>query len=297
MTTAPFGRVMTAMVTPFDDDGELDTKAAAELARWLVDHGNEGLVLAGTTGESPTITDDEQIALFEAVREAVDVPLVGGTGGNDTRHSIELTERANDVGLDGLLVVTPYYNRPSQAGLREHFRAVCGATDLPVMIYDIPVRTGRKISTPLLIELATEVDNLAALKDAAGDPGETAKVVAASPDGFAVYSGDDSLTLPLLAVGAVGVVGVATHWCATTMAAMFDAFVSGDTGEAARLNATMLASFDFESGDDAPNPLPAKAMLRTLGLPVGQARLPMGDAPDGLEDRARQVWEALQTGN
>lgn len=291
-TAAPFGRVMTAMVTPFDADGAFDPGAAADLAKWLVANGNDGLVLAGTTGESPTITDDEQIELFEVVRAAVDVPLVGGTGGNDTRHSIWLTERANALGLDGILVVTPYYNRPSQAGLKAHFESVCAATELPVMIYDIPVRTGRKISTELLIELANEVGNFAALKDAAGNPGETAQVIAAAPD-LAVYSGDDPLTLPLLAVGAVGVVGVATHWCGVQMNEMIEAFLAGEVTKAAAINARMLESFAFETGDEAPNPVPAKAMMRTLGHPVGQARLPMGDAPAGLESRARQVYTRL----
>ena len=204
------------MVTPFDATGAIDLDGAAALARWLVEHGNDGLVLAGTTGESPVLTDDEQLALFEAVRAAVDVPLVGGTGGNDTAHSIELTERASTLGLDGILVVTPYYNRPSQAGLEHHFRAVAAATDLPVMVYDIPIRTGRKISSELLIRLANDVENIAALKDAAANPGETARVVAETPDDFEVYSGDDSMTLPLLAVGAVGVVSVAAHWCGET---------------------------------------------------------------------------------
>ncbi len=292
MTSAPFGRVMSAMVTPFDADGEFDPEAAASLARWLVEHGNDGLVLAGTTGESPTITSDEQIALFEAVRAAVDVPLVGGTGGNDTRHSIALTERANEVGLDGILVVTPYYNRPSQNGLKAHFEAVCAATDLPVMVYDIPVRTGRKISNEVLVDLATSIPNLAALKDAAGDPGETAKVIAAVPE-LAVYSGDDPLTLPLLAVGAVGVVGVATHWCGAQMSEMIEAFFDGDVAHATALNARMIESFAFETGDAAPNPLPAKAMMRTLGHQVGQARPPMGDAPTGLEDEARAVYARL----
>lgn len=294
MGDARFGRVLTAMVTPFDDRGELAPGVAAELARWLVDHGNDGLVVAGTTGESPTITVDEQIRLFEAVREAVDVPIVGGTGGNDTAHSIALTERANGVGLDGILVVTPYYNRPSQAGLEAHFRAVAGATDLPVMIYDIPGRTGRKIDTDLLVTLARDVENIVALKDAAGNPGETARVVAATPADFDVYSGDDALTLPLMAVGASGVVGVATHWCGERMAEMLEAFLKGDSVEAARLNATMHESFRFESGDLAPNPVPAKAMMRALGIPVGEARLPMGAAPPGLEDRAREVHAALR---
>ena len=291
--SARFGRVLTAMVTPMTGDGEVDFDGAATLARWLVDHGNDGLVLAGTTGEAPTLTDDEQLELFRVVRAAVDVPLIGGTGGNDTRHSVRLTETASTLGLEGLLVVTPYYNRPSQAGLEAHFRAVAGATDLPVMIYDIPVRTGRKIDTDVIIRIANEVENIVALKDAAANPGETARVVAATPDDFDVYSGDDAMTLPLLAIGAAGVVGVATHWCGVETGEMIAAFLAGDVVKAAEVNARLLESWAYETGDLAPNPLPTKAMLRTLDLPAGQARLPMGDAPEGLEDRAREVYANL----
>ena len=217
MASARFGRVLTAMVTPFHDDGSLDLDGAVALARWLVDHGSEGLVLAGTTGEAPTLTDDEKVELWTAVRAAVDAPLVAGTGSYDTRHSCELSERAAATGVDGLLVVTPYYNRPSQAGLEAHYRAVAAATDLPVVIYDIPGRTGRKIETPLLVRLATEVPTIVGIKDAAGNPGETARVIAAAPDDFGVWSGDDPMTLPLLAAGAVGVIGTATHWCGEVM--------------------------------------------------------------------------------
>ena len=172
---ARLGTVLAAMVTPFDDEGALDPKAAAELARWLVEHGVDGLVLAGTTGESPTLDDDEKLELFATVRGAVDVPLVAGTGSNDTRHSVELTRRASELGVDGILAVTPYYNRPSQAGIADHFRSIAAATDLPVVIYDIPFRTGRKVESEVLVRLASEVDNIAGLKDAAGDPGETAE--------------------------------------------------------------------------------------------------------------------------
>ena len=178
MASARFGRVLTAMVTPFHDDGSLDIDGAVALARWLVDHGNDGLVLAGTTGEAPTLTDDEKVELWTAVRAAVDVPLVAGTGTNDTRHTCELSARAATTGVDGLLVVTPYYNRPSQAGLEAHFKAVAATTDLPIVIYDIPGRTGRKIDTSLLIRLANEVPTVVGIKDAAGNPGETARVIA-----------------------------------------------------------------------------------------------------------------------
>jgi 4-hydroxy-tetrahydrodipicolinate synthase len=292
--TGRFGRVLTAMVTPFDDDGALDLDGARTLARHLAEHGNDGLVVAGTTGESPVLTDDEKLALWAAVAEAVTIPVIAGTGTNDTAHSVHLTREASRLGVAGVLVVTPYYNRPSQHGLEGHFRAVAAATDLPVMVYDIPIRTGRKVSSALLGTLAREVPNVVALKDAAGNPAETAVLLAHAPAGFECYSGDDALTLPLLAVGAVGVVGVATHWSAIDHQEMITAFEKGDVGAARAVNARLLPSFAFETGDDAPNPVPTKAMLRVLGLPGGQCRLPMGDAPDWVEPKARQVLADLQ---
>ena len=290
---ARFGTVITAMVTPFTDDGEVDHGGAADLARWLVEQGNEALVVTGTTGEAACLTDPEQIEVWRTVRAAVDVPLIAGSGTNDTRHAAELTSHAADAGMDGVLIVTPYYNRPSQAGIEAHFRHVCAATPLPVVIYDIPVRTGRKIGTDLLLRLAHEVPNVVGLKDAAGDPGTTARVIAEAPDGFEVFSGDDALTLPLLAVGAVGVIGVATHWCAPVMVEMVRAVERGDLVEARRLNARMAESFEFETGEAAPNPVPTKAMLRALGRPAGPCRPPMGFGPDDLEQRARDVYSRL----
>ncbi len=290
---ARFGTVLAAMVTPFDDEGVLDRKGTADLARWLVDHGVDGLVLAGTTGESPTLNDDEKLELFATVRGAVDVPLVAGTGSNDTHHSVELTRRASEVGVDGILAVTPYYNRPSQAGIDGHFRSIAAATDLPVVIYDIPARTGRKVDTDLLVRLAREVDNISALKDAAGDLGETARVLAEAPDDFEVYSGWDALTLPLLAVGAVGVVGVAAHWSGRQHREMIDAYHSGDVGRARLINESLLESFAYETGPEAPNPVPTKAMMRVLGLSVGVCRPPLGPEPDWLETRAEAVLASL----
>lgn len=289
-----FGPVMTAMVTPFDDHGHVDLEGAAALARWLVDQGNDGLVVTGTTGEASVLTDDEQVSVWRAVRASVDVALIAGSGTNDTTHAAELTAHAEAAGMDGVLLVTPYYNRPPQAGIEAHFRAVAGATALPVILYDIPVRTGRKISTEVILRLAREVPNIVAVKDAAGDPAESARLIAEAPEGFELYSGDDSLTLPLLAVGAVGVIGVATHWAAAEMAELVEAFTSGDVARATALNARLIESFDFETGDLTPNPLPAKAMLRALGQPAGQCRPPMGPAPDGLEARAREVHDRLR---
>jgi len=290
---ARFGRILTAMVSPFDQHGDLNIDAAVALAKWLVEQGNEGLVVAGTTGESPTLSIDEKLSLFEAVVNAVTVPVVAGTTGSNTLHDIGLTEEAGHLGIAGILGVCPYYNRPSQAGIETHFRAIAASTDLPIVLYDIPIRTGRKISSGTIVRLATDVSNIVALKDAAKDPGATAAVIAAAPPGFEVYSGDDSMTLPLLAVGAVGAIGVATHWCAPDHVEMFDAWERGDTVAARMANARQLESYEFETGDDAPNPVPSKAMLRTLGHDVGECRSPMGPTPHGLEHAARGVYERL----
>lgn len=290
---ARFGAVVTAMVTPFDDRGGLDLDAAATLARWLADHGSDGLVVAGTTGEGSTLSDDEKLDLWRAVAEAVTIPVIANTGSNDTAHSVHLTGQAAACGAAGVLAVTPYYNRPAQTGLEAHFRAVAAATELPVMLYDIPVRSGRKISHDVLVRLAHDVPNMAGVKDAAADVAATARLIAAVPDRFEIYSGNDDHTLPLLALGAVGVVGVATHWIGLEMAEMIAAALKGDLVTAREVNGRLLESYLFETGDAAPNPIPAKAMMRTLGLPVGECRLPMGPAPEGLEARARQVYAAL----
>lgn len=293
MAMPRFGRVLTAMVTPFHDDGSLDPQGAARLARWLVDHGSDGLVLAGTTGEAPTLTDDEKVELWTTVRAAVEVPLVAGTGSFDTRHTCELSARAAAAGVDGLLVVTPYYNRPSSAGLEAHFRAVAAATDLPVVLYDIPGRTGRKVETDLLVRLASEVPTIIGVKDASGNPGETARVIASAPADFAVWSGDDPMTLPLLAVGAVGVIGTATHWCGEVMSDLVSAFTKGDHDRAQELNASLFDSYAYESREIAQFALAVKVVLRVLGLPSGPCRLPIGPEPEGLEADARRVLDGL----
>jgi 4-hydroxy-tetrahydrodipicolinate synthase len=288
-----FGTVLTAMVTPFDADGALDLDGAATLARWLTDHGSDGLVIAGTTGEAPVLSDDEVVDLWRAVVEAVTVPVVAGATGNDTAKSVKQSKRAADVGVSAILAVTPYYSRPSQAGIEGHFRAVADATDLPVILYDIPIRTGRKIEHDTILRLARDVPTVVAVKDAAGNPGASAHLLAEAPDGFELYSGDDLMSLPLLAVGASGVISVASHWTGELQAEMIAAFTKGDVIGARAINARLTESWAFETGDLTPNPLPTKAMMRVMGLPAGQCRLPLGPAPEGLEDRARQVLANL----
>jgi 4-hydroxy-tetrahydrodipicolinate synthase len=291
---ARFGRVLSAMVTPFDSDGAIDLDVAVALAQYLQSHGHEGLVIAGTTGEAPTLDDEERLSLFAAVIEAVTIPVIAGTGTYDTRHSVHLTKEAKALGAAGVLAVCPYYNRPSQAGIAAHLRAIAGASDLPVMVYDIPVRAGRKITTASLLELARNVPNVVALKDAAGNPGETAALISSAPAGFEVYSGDDAMTLPLLASGIVGSVGVATHWTGDDHQLMFDLWDKGDIAGARLVNSRMLESFAFETGDEAPNPIPTKAVMRHLGFAVGQARLPMGAAPEFVERRVPELLANLQ---
>ena len=291
--TGRFGAVGCAMVTPFDPDGALDTGAAVELARWLCDHGNDFLVLTGTTGESPVLTDSEKDALWRAVIPAVTVPVVAGTSTADTAHSVELTQAARDAGAAGILAVTPYYSRPSQAGIEAHVRAIAGAAGgLPVLLYDIPVRTARKVDQDVIVGLAGD-GVICGVKDATANVAASAALVTKAPEGFELYSGNDGDTLPLLAVGAVGVISVESHWAGDLVGEMIVAFGKGDVDRAREINAKLVPSHRFQSSDEAPNPIPAKAMMRTLGHRVGSCRLPMGVEPEGIEQRARQVFEAL----
>lgn len=291
---AIFGQVLTAMITPFDASGALDLNEAVRLAKWLQDNGNDGLVISGTTGESSTLTDAEKLSLWEAVINAVTIPVIAGSGSNDTAHSVHMTKEVTKLGAAGILAVGPYYNRPPQSGLAGHITAMANATTLPVVIYDIPVRTGRKISTQTLAQLANKVPNIKALKDAAGAPAETANLMALVPKDFELYSGDDGLTLAFLAYGGSGVIGVATHWSAPEHQAMITAFKNGDVALARKYNDILLESYAFETGDDNPNPIPSKVMMNYLGFNVGDCRLPMGPPPAGLADRAAVVHANLQ---
>lgn len=289
-----WGAVLTAMVTPFDAEGRLDLNAAQRLARWLADHGNDGLVVAATTGEASTLSDSERCDLVRAVSEAVTIPVLAGTGSNDTAHSVALTRQAQSLGAAGVLVVSPYYNRPPQAGIEAHFRAVASATALPVMIYDVPLRTGRRISADVLLRLFREVPNIVAFKDATGDPPAAAALLAEAGAHFDLYSGDDSFTLPLLAVGAVGVVGTSTHWTGPQFKQMIAAYQRGDVQRAREINAQLQPSFCFINTEESVFPMSIKAMLRTLGQEAGDCRLPLPKAPAETEQQARQVWAALE---
>lgn len=230
-----FGTLLTAMVTPFTEDGEVDFDAAGKLAAKLVDDGCDGLVVTGTTGETSTLTDEENLGMFKAVLEAVGgrAKVIAGTGTNDTRHSVSLSRRAADLGVDGLLLVTPYYNKPSQAGVRAHFETVASATDLPVMLYDIPGRTGIAVETDTILRLA-EHPNIAGLKDAKADFAAVTRVLAKTD--LAVYSGDDGLTLPWMAAGALGVVSVTAHVATAQFRALVDAALAGDFATARRIH-------------------------------------------------------------
>ena len=288
-----FGTVITAMVTPFRADGSLDVDASAELARWLAGHGNDALVLAGTTGESPVLSDDERLELFRTVRAAVDLPLIAGSTTNDTAHSVELTVAAAEVGMDAVLAVVPYYSKPSQAGLDAHFRAVAEASDLPVMLYDIPGRTGRELAAETTLRLAREVPTVVALKDAGGNPAATAQLIAEAPEGFEVYSGDEPLSLAFAAYGAVGVVGVSTHWTGRLHQEMFAAFFDGDVKRARAVNARLLPSYQYMNSDTCVFSQAVKVAMEILGVPAGQCRLPLGPAPAGTGSLARTVLDEL----
>lgn len=281
------------MVTPFDDQGRLDLPAAQRLARWLATRGSDGLVLAATTGEASTLSDDERCDLVRAVAQAVTIPVLAGTGSNDTAHSIALTRQAESLGAAGVIIVSPYYNRPPQAGIEAHFRAVAAATALPVMLYDVPLRTGRRVAADVLLRLFRDVPNIVAFKDATGDPPAAAALIAEAGEHIDLYSGDDPFTLPLLAVGAVGLVGTSTHWTGPQFQQMIAAFQGGHVQRARAINTRLQESFRFINSDDCVFPMAIKAMLRVLGQNVGGCRLPLPPAPPGTEDRARGVWNRL----
>jgi 4-hydroxy-tetrahydrodipicolinate synthase len=281
----PFGRVLTAMITPFTADGALDVDGAARLATYLVDEGgNDGLVISGTTGESPTTTDEEKDQLLRAVVEAVGdrASVIAGVGTNDTAHTQHLATAAEKAGADALLVVTPYYSKPPQAGLLAHFRAVADTTELPCMLYDIPGRTGVPIATETLVALAKH-PRIVAVKDAKGDLEASAWVMARTD--LAYYSGDDKVTLPLLSIGGVGVVGVPTHVVGARTAEMIKAYESGDVARALTLHRAMLPVYTgfFRT----QGVILTKAALRLLGLPGGPVRSPLVDATPAEVERLR----------
>ncbi|NND83994.1 MAG: 4-hydroxy-tetrahydrodipicolinate synthase [Acidimicrobiia bacterium] len=289
---APFGTVLTAVVTPFAADGSVDFEAFTRLITWLVDHGSDGVVVSGTTGESPTLSHDEDLALYRAAVDALGgrATVIAGTGANDTAHSIEMTEAAAEIGVDAVMTVTPYYNRPSQGGLIDHFSAIADASPVPVMLYNIPARAGRLIEVPTLATLA-EHEQIVAVKDAVENVTHTTHAHAALPEGFAIYSGADLYTLPMMAVGAVGVVSVASHLVGPQVKAMVTAFSKGDTAEALRIHEDLSAVFDLCFAE--PSPGPVKGALNATWGSVGGVRLPMTPASDATVDALVRAMAAV----
>ncbi|MFO8236812.1 MAG: 4-hydroxy-tetrahydrodipicolinate synthase [Prochlorococcaceae cyanobacterium] len=294
MSRAPFGRVLTAMVTPFRSDGAVDLELAARLAEHLVSHGSDGLVLCGTTGESPTLSWAEEHELFAAVRDALGgrAPLLAGSGSNCTAEAVEATRQAAALGADGALVVVPYYNKPPQDGLEAHFRAVAqAAPELPLMLYNIPGRTGTSLA-PATVARLLDLPNVVSFKAASGSTDEVSALRAACGDRLAVYSGDDALTLPMLAVGAVGVVSVASHLVGERINAMVRAFMAGDLATALHLHEQLLPL--CKALFCTTNPIPVKAALELSGWPVGAPRLPLLSADDTVRQRLSETLAALR---
>jgi len=286
----PFGRLLTAMVTPFKDDLSIDWAGVEKLAAHLVSTGHDGIVVNGTTGEAPTTSDDEKIEIIKVVRNAVSgrAKVIAGAGNNETTHSVEQAEMAAKAGADGLLVVTPYYNKPPQAGIEAHFRAMADATDVPVMLYDIPGRTGMQIEPDTSGKLAAH-PNIVALKDAKGDVASTSWVIKRC--GIPVYSGDDILNLPLLSVGAVGFVSVCGHTVGADLRAMLDAWFSGNSEKALEIHQKLLPVYTGTFRTQGA--ILTKAALSMMGLPGGKVRLPLVDA---TESQVSQLREDLRAG-
>lgn len=269
-----FGRLLTAMVTPFNGQGEVDFNKTEKLIEHLIDTGTDGLVVAGTTGESPTLTEKEKVALFEFVVNQVDgrIPVIAGTGSNNTRESIELTKKAERAGVDGIMLVVPYYNKPSQQGLYEHFNQIAANTALPIMLYNIPGRTSVNMTPETIIRLA-EIENIVSVKEASGDLDAVSRIIEETADDFSVYSGDDGMTLPIMAIGGTGVVSVASHVIGKDMKEMIDNFLQQDHHRAAKIHRQIVPV--VKALFQAPSPAPVKAALNEIGIPVGDVRLPL----------------------
>lgn len=289
---AVFGTLLVAMVTPFNKDMSLDIAGARELARHLVDNGCDGLVLAGSTGESPTLTSAEKISLFEAVVEEVGgkAAVIAGTGGYSTAQSIELTRDAERVGVDGIMLVTPYYNKPPQRALVEHFSAIAAATALPVILYNIPSRSARNIE-PDTVAALSRVKNIVAIKEASGDMVQVSRIRALAASNFAIYSGNDTDTLPILSIGGIGVISVAGHLIPGMIKDMIEAYKSGHNTRAKDLHIRMMPLFDALFADT--NPIPVKYAVSLMGLPAGPLRLPLVQVQDETARRVREAMSGL----
>lgn len=270
-------RLLTAMVTPYDDQLQVDYAKAAELAEYLANNGTEGIVVSGTTGESPVLSDEEKLKLFAAVKGKLGkrIPVWAGTGSNDTKHSLELSKEAEKLGVDGVMLVCPYYNKPSQEGLYQHFKAIAGTVSLPVMLYNVPGRTSINLLPETVARLA-EIENIVAIKEASGSMDQVSTLMTLLPEDMIVYSGDDSLTLPMMALGARGVVSIASHLVGNQILAMIEAFNQGEVKSAADLHKQLFPI--FKGLFITTNPVPLKEALNQLGQNVGGLRLPLAEA-------------------
>lgn len=288
-----FGQVLTAMITPFDHNGEVDFNATKNLVNYLIANGSDGLVINGTTGESPTLTTEEKVDLFKFVVQIVNgrVPVIAGTGSNNTKASIGLTSLAEEAGVDGIMLVTPYYNKPSQEGIYQHFKAIAQSTSLPVMLYNIPGRSSVNMLVETIVRLS-KIDNIVSIKEASGDLDAMAEIISKTPSDFSVYSGDDGLTLPLLAIGGTGIISVSSHIIGNEMQEMINSFKNGDVNRAASLHRNLLPI--MKAMFAAPNPTPVKAALNIKGINVGDVRLPL--VPLNNEEK-KELQRTLQTSN
>ncbi len=284
-------RVFTAIVTPFDSGGAVDEAAFRRVIRHLFANGTEGLVVCGTTGESPTLSHEEKLTLFRiAVEECAGRgPVIAGTGTNNTADSVTLSVEAAALGVDGLLLVAPYYNKPSQEGLYRHFRLIAESVNVPVMLYNVPPRTSSNIEAATVLRLAGDVPNIIAVKEASGNLTQITEIRAGAPDGFLVYSGEDAVTLPMLGVGCDGVVSVTSHVVGRDVNAMHRLFFAGDHAGAARLHAKMLPVVRACFQPTTPSPAPVKAALNMLGIPVGGLRLPLVEANEEEQEIVRKA--------
>jgi 4-hydroxy-tetrahydrodipicolinate synthase len=288
--TIDFGRVITAMITPFDKEGNVHYAEAEKLAAHLAANGSDGIVVCGTTGESPTLSWDEEYELFQVVQKAVagKAKVIAGTGSNSTSEAIEATQKAAKLGVDGSLQVVPYYNKPPQSGIYQHFKAIAASCDLPMMLYNIPGRTGQILEPETVAKLA-QVDGIVAIKESTGNLDIVSQIRSLTPTDFAIYSGDDSLTLPILAVGGIGVVSVASHLVGDRIQAMISAFASGQNRTATDIHIKLLPL--FKGLFCAPNPMAVKAALKLQGWEVGSLRLPMCELPDELQPLIQQLLQ------
>lgn len=293
MREEPFGRVVTAMVTPFAEDGSVNYEVAEKLAVHLVDNGSDALAVCGTTGESPTLSWSEEYELFKAIKQAVGnrAKILAGTGSNSTSEAIVATQKAAKLNLDGSLQVVPYYNKPPQAGLYNHFRAIAeGCPELPMMLYNVPGRTSCNLAPETVANLA-QIENIVAIKEASGDLEQACKIRCLTPDNFAIYSGEDALTLPMLTVGSSGVVSVASHLVGKEMQSMIAAFLAGNNDEALKIQLQLFPL--FQALFMTTNPIPVKTALKLQGWQVGKLRTPLCELQLDLLEKLNIVLQEL----